>query len=95
MNDSDSDSEKCEISAQEIFDTVNKIMEYTREEKIHPLLVMAACPVIEEYIAYSAGVSRREMDMSRRGAHKLVQALSREMEHGTQADEEETTDQKH
>jgi len=95
MDDSHSghnDGEKFEISAQEIFEVMSKIMEYTREEKIHPLLVMAACPVIEEYVAHSAGVSKREIDMSRRGAHRLVRALVTDIERPAEGDQAEDTD---
>jgi hypothetical protein len=69
--------ENFEITTQNVLDTMNKILALTEENDIHPLIVMAACPVVEEYIALRVGVSKREIDMSRRGAHRLVRALTK------------------
>lgn len=67
--------EGVEIHVEKVIDAMNKIMKFAEENDIQPLVLLSACPIIEEFLARYFDISRKEIDTLRRDAKKIAQEL--------------------
>ena len=67
--------EDVEITIEQVIDAMNKIMKFAEENDIKPLVLLSACPIIEEYLARYFEISRKKIDAMRRDAKKIAHEL--------------------